>query len=322
MEGLLGSGINAPAEQRDLNYSLGKAYNDLGDYARAMTYYDEANRIAFNESPALMNFDREAFSAFFDQQIAFYTKERLEELAEDGLPSKMPLFIVGMIRSGTSLCEQILSCHSQVRAGGETSFWMNHLYEFVNPETKEFNWSLADELGREFLELTTSTLEGKKHITEKNPGNVVLTGALHSIYPNAKFIHLNRDPVDNLLSVWMTPITTGLPFIHNRANLVFGFLQYRRLVRHWQDVLPADRFQTFQYEDLTSNPVSTIESLLRYLGLDVEQACFSPEKSQRVVRTPSMAQVRRPINEDSQAKWKRYEPWLGEFAELLATETA
>jgi len=145
----------------------------------------------------------------------------------------------------------------------------------------------------------------------------MLGALLHCIYPNAKFVHIRRHAVDNLLSIWMTPIQTGLPFVHNRENLVRAFRDYARLADRLAQVLPGNRFKTFTYEDITSSPVPTIEGMLRFLDLEQDPNCFAPENNPRTVRTPSFYQVRQPINTASQAKWKLYEPWLGPFAELL-----
>jgi tetratricopeptide (TPR) repeat protein len=306
----------------DLNYALGKAYHDLTIYERAIKFYDEANRLAYESSSALRDFNPRVVIDATEHQIAFFTKEKVEALRASGSESADVIFIVGMIRSGTTLAEQILSSHSCVREGGERTFWQDYSYQVTEPRVGRFEPETGAKLKKQYLSLVgLSEVNGanqvRTYFVDKNPGNIMVTAMLHCLFPNAKFIHMKRHPVDNLLSIWMTPITTTLPFVHHREHLVLGYREYRRLARHLEEVLPTYSFHNFQYEKLTSHPRETVPQMLEFLGLEVEEACFSPESNQRSVRTPSVAQVRRGINEDSQARWKKYEPWLGAFADLL-----
>ena len=317
MERAAASGELAARARQDLEYALGKVYHDLGDFEKAMVHYDQANRLAYEASTIAKKFDPVEWAAYTDFLIRFFTKERIGSLVNEGLATGTPLFIVGMIRSGTTLTEQILSRHPKIRDGGEKTFWPDHRSKILDPKSGSFDVAAAKRLGAEFLGILQSSGANAQYVTEKNPSNVMLSALLHCVYPNAKFVHIKRYPVDNLLSIWMTPIQTGLPFVHNRENLVLAFRDYLRLVDHLVEVLPENRFQTFTYEDITSDPVPTIENMLSFLDLESDQNCFSPENNPRTVRTPSFYQVRQPINTASQARWKQYQPWLGPFAELL-----
>jgi tetratricopeptide (TPR) repeat protein len=315
MELLWTSGNHSPSTRREAAFALGKCFDDLGDYGRAMRYYDEANRLAYELSPLSQQFDTAAWRSYGDFQIRFFTKARMAELASNGHESSAPLFIVGMIRSGTTLTEHILSRHSQVRDIGETTFWPDHRGDLLDQNTGWCDKATAYRLAQEYLAMTAGG--EARYFTEKNPANVLILPLIHCVLPNSRFVHVKRNAVDNLLSIWMTPMKTGLPFLHRPEHLVFAYKEYVRLLAHLVEVMPNDRFQTFTYEDLTSDPELTIESMLRYLNLEAEEDCFHPEDNKRTVHTPSVFQVRQPINRRSQERWRRYQPWLGPFSELL-----
>ncbi len=303
----------------NLHYALGKCFDDLKQYQEAMEHFDAANRLCLELYPRRKDFDRAAYSALIDAQIRIFTKDAIEEFIEDGHPSTLPTFVVGMMRSGTTLTEGILDAHSQVIGVGEQSFWPERAIELFHPVDHEihFDYALAMQFAGDYLKVIEPKNDEIRHVVDKNPANIDLVAMLHSIYPNAKFIHTHRNPVDNLLSLWMTPISGNVGYASDKANLVFAYREYQRLVEHLKSAVPEDQFLTIQYEDLTSQPHETIDAMLAFLGLGSEEACYSPEKSSRTVLTPSVLQVRQPIHQGAQNRWKNYEPWLGEFAELL-----
>jgi tetratricopeptide (TPR) repeat protein len=302
---------------RELNFGLGKAYDDLGEYGRAMTFFDEAHRIDSFAYPEAKQFDISHWQAFTDFQIRFFTKDRIREFAAKGLESNLPLFVTGMIRSGTTLTEQILSGHSKIAAGGEKSFWADHRNDIMDATQDKFDFPTALRLGREFLRMLDLQNGNSEHVIEKNPTNFLFATALHSVFPRAKIVHVRRHPVDNVLSIWTTQLTSAVAFASDRRNLVNAYREYRRLVDHLEHVLPDHIFRSFTYEDITSRPKTAVESMLDFLGVEYESGCFAPETNSRTVRTPSLLQVRQPIHTASQARWIKYEPWLGPFAELL-----
>lgn len=309
----------SPIQRIELNYALGKSFDDLKDFGRAIPYFDEANRVCLEFYRPRREYDREAAKAFTDFLIEISTPERLLAMESKGLESDLPLFIVGMMRSGTTLTESILSSHSEVEGVGEQAFWTERAIEFIYTKSGSLRYdnNLVMQFAKDYLKVMEPRYSGTRHVIDKNPANIEMAATLHGVFPNSKIVHLKRNPVDNLLSLWMTPMSANVRYASNRDNLVFTYREYLRLWRHWQDVLPADRFATFRYEDLTSEPDTTIGEMLDFLELEHEEACFSPEKNARSVLTPSVYQVRQPIHKGSQARWKNYEPWLGSFSEML-----
>jgi tetratricopeptide (TPR) repeat protein len=320
MERLYSEAALRPALRQTLAFALGKAFNDLSDYRKAIDFYDEANRLREQMFPESHRFNRSALAASTEFQIRYFTKERILRYRDRALQDPRPIFVIGMIRSGTSLTEQILSGHSQIHAAGELMFWNGHWPEVIHPTRETWRYGRTLELGREYLQILERDSAGRPFTTDKHPMNYQFTAPLHTVFPQAKFVQILRHPVDNLLSIWMTPMTSGIQFVSRRDDLVFLYRQYQRLTRHLEELLPPTQYHAFRYEDITSQPELEIRSLLTYLGLPPEPACFEPENRERTVRTPSAQQVRQPIHPRSQQRWKPYEPWLAEFAELLESE--
>ena len=308
-----------PGLSIELNYALGKSYDDVRDYEKAMHFYDRANEICRELYRDKRAFDPEERRRFNDFVISITTPERLAKLKRQGLDSDMPLFVVGMIRSGTTLTETILSGHSQIAGAGEQGFWTERVIDFIVREGEEMKYDHATvmQFARQYLADLNPGDPTIRYVIDKNPGNIDLAGILHGAFPRAKFVHLKRHPVDNLLSIWMTPLHANARYANDRAHLVFTYKEYLRLAKHWEAVIPCENFQTYRYEDLTREPRATISLMLEFLDLPLEDACFAPEKNKRSVLTPSVYQVRQAIHTGSQQRWKNYQPWLREFAELL-----
>ncbi|MDR3691588.1 MAG: sulfotransferase [Fimbriimonas sp.] len=317
MERLLREESMHAVERQTLHYALGKCYDDLGEFERAMSCFDEANRLRSVFSPNGLRFDRAEWRANIDSQIQFFTAKRIAELSREGLDAPQLLLVMGMIRSGTTLTEQILSSHSQIRDAGEVSFWSEHFSSVFNRDRSRFDPGAASRLGRAYRSTLESGDPSVRRVIDKNPLNVLVAAGLHCILPTAKMLHIRRHPVDTLLSIWMTPMTTGLQFISDREDIVFAYREYARLADHLQEVLPPEQFMTVRYEDITGQPKLTIANMLTFVGLEWEDAVLHPDQNVRTVRTPSVYQVRQPIHTKSQAKWRNYERWLGPFAEFL-----
>jgi sulfotransferase family protein len=158
---------------------------------------------------------------------------------------------------------------------------------------------------------------GKRRVVDKLPGNHALLGLIQGALPQARIIHTRRSPIDSCLSAYATNNFTSVEYGHDRANMVFAYRQYQRLSAHWREILPADRYLEVEYESLVFDPESTTRRMVEFCGLEWDDACLRPQDNAHVVFTPSSWQVRQPIYKSSVGRWKRFEPWLGEFKELL-----
>ncbi len=299
----------------DFLYALGKAYDDLGEYEIALKRFDAANALARKLKFGDMPFDREAFKASIDQTIDAFSKTWFASPTES--QSDLPLFVLGMIRSGTTLVDQILSSHTQVGGAGEQGFWLQNESAIINYSEASIDFQEAKRLAQLYSQLLTSLSPGSKLVIDKNPANVLVAGLLHTLFPNSRIICTRRNAVDTALSIWMTQMQTNAPFVCDRSDIVFAYKEFLRLTNHWKSVLPADRYLEVEYESLIGDPEIHTRNLVAFCGLDWQEACLRPELNSRLIRTPSFWQARQPIYSTSIDRWKRYEQWLGPFEELI-----
>lgn len=306
-----------PTELSALHYGLGKALEDLGEYEGAMRHYDKANTLAFEMKFGEQEFDRADCARHVDRMISELTPEKLSEVAASPTESAVPIVIVGMMRSGTTLLEQILSSHADIRAAGEQRFWAVNWQKAFPPPENAFHPRRAAQLGREYLGTLMTLHPDAPRITDKMPGNYLVAGLIQYALPNARIIHVRRHPVDTCLSIYATFNRSHVEFAHRRENIVFAYKQYQRLMEHWRAILPPDRFMEVDYEAVVSDRVWVMRDVVRFLGLEWDEALLHHEKNVRAVTTPSAWQVRQPIYSTSVERWRKFEPWLGEFCELL-----
>ena len=300
-----------------LHLAIGKAADDLGDYALAMQHFDAAT--AVRQSSA--SFDSAAFSIEVDRLIARCTPEWIARAPELSSSDATPVLIIGMPRSGTTLVEQIISMHPEAGAGDELNFWNErgavwHRSGAAGNEKPFLAKAAADYLG---LLRTISPTAAR--VTDKMPFNFRWAGLIHVAFPRAIIIHCHRAAVDTALSIHQTHFHLGLAFPTGGAELVAYFRCYQRLVNHWRKVLPADRFIEVDYQELTRAPEPVIRRIIAACGLTWRDACLRPESNPRSVRTPSKWQTRQPIYRTSVARWRRYEPWLGPLRALVDDES-
>ncbi len=305
-------GLEASQRLR-LHLAIGKAAEDLGDYALAMRHFDAADAVRRNTAP----FDSAAFSIEIDRLIARCTPELIARAPELGSRTATPVLIIGMPRSGTTLVEQIVSMHPEVGAGDELHFWNErgaawHRSGAAGNETPFLAKAAADYLG-----VLRAIAPRASRVTDKMPFNFLWAGLIHLAFPRAIFIHCRRAAVDTALSIHQTHFHPSLAFPTGGAELVAYFRDYQRLIEHWRSVLPADRFIEVDYEDLTRQPEPAIRRIIAACGLAWHDACLRPECNPRVVKTPSKWQTRQPIYGTSVARWRRYEPWLGPLRALV-----
>ena len=294
-----------------LHLAIGKAADDLGDYALAMTHLDAADGIRRASVP----FSSTAFSNEIERLIARCTPEWIARAPELGNSDVTPVLILGMPRSGTTLVEQIVSMHPEVGAGGELNFWNERGAAWHCAGTTEK--SFIQKAGMDYLDVLRGTASTASRVTDKMPFNFLWAGLIHLAFPRATIIHCRRAAVDTALSIHQTYFHPSLAFPTGGAELVEYFNSYRRLTDHWRSVLPSDRFIEVEYEELTQAPEPAIRRIIAACGLPWHDACLRPETNLRAVKTPSKWQTRQPIYRTSVARWRRYEPWLGPLRALV-----
>jgi tetratricopeptide (TPR) repeat protein len=313
-------GLEATQRQR-VHLAIGKAAEESGDYGLAMQHFDAADAVR----RGCTSFDSAAFSTEVDHLIARCTPEFIARAREVGSSDAMPVFIIGMPRSGTTLVEQMISMHPDVGAGGELQFWTECGPAWLGSGT---DWNQEPPIFSEFLakaaanyvSLLRTIAPKAARVTDKMPFNFLWAGLIHVTFPRATIIHCRRSGIDTALSIHQTHFHPSLEFPTGGAELVAYFRSYRRLMNHWQSVLPPDRFLEVDYEELTRAPEPVIRWIIASCGLAWDDACLHPESNPLPVKTPSKWQTRQPIYRTSVERWRRYEPWLGPLAVLVDDE--
>ncbi len=309
-----------PDESAHLHFALGKAYDNIGEYGSAMAHFDIGNRLMRELRMGIRRFDRDEATAQIDRIIQLFTKPFIEsQLTKMGTakePVPIPIFIAGIMRSGTTLAEQILSCHPMVGGGGEQAFWRPAESNCVNYRKRAVDRDSIKRKALEYCEVLASISPGHPYVTDKNPANRLVYGLIHLAFPVSRIIHMRRNPVDVAISIYTTLIRTGAPFVGDKDDIVFALKEHERLVDHWREVLPEDRLLEVEYEDLVQDRERQTRRIVEFCDLPWDESCLRPEDNLRTVVTPSFWQVRQPVYTASLARWRKYEPWLGPFASL------
>lgn len=304
-------------------YALGKAYEDMSEYAIAFKYFEKANQICGLK-----------FTHLVEDDIGFLEKLRLAMGSEyfeahkgGGHEDDHPIFIVGMPRSGTSLVEQILASHSKVYGAGELGVLAKQINSVFPMTGKQYyagsleKATAADfeKIGSGYMaEIAALEYPSAAHFTDKMPMNFMNIGIIALALPNARIIYCRRDPIDTCLSIYKNYLGTGG---HNYAcdleSLGKYYLSFHALMEHWTEILPG-RIIEIQYEDLVANQETQTRDLLKSCGLSFEEACLEPHKTKRAVSTLSTAQVREPVHGKSVGAWRHYEKQLIPLTNALA----
>ena len=301
------------AQRLRVHLALGKAADDLGDYALAMQHLDAADAVRRGST----SFDSAEFDAQISRLIARCTADLIARAPELGRSEPTPVLIIGMPRSGTTLVEQIVSGHPEVGAAGELNFWNERGAAWHQTGQARIDPSFLDLAATEYLDVLRAIAPQAARVTDKMPFNFLWAGLIHLAFPAATIIHCRRAAIDTALSIHQTHFHPGLAFPTGGDELVAYFRSYRRLMDHWRKVLPPNRLIEVDYEDLTRAPEPVIRRLIASCGLSWHDACLRPEKNPRAVKTPSKWQTRQPIYRSSVERWRRYEPWLGPLRPLV-----
>lgn len=326
-----------------LSFALGKIHDDIGRYDEAWKYYDRGNRMKMQRRLTRMekrkttdsettHSAQDTMDKAIDRAIRFFKHDFFSDASNQHHSNVTPIFIVGMPRSGTTLTEQILSCHPEVAGGGELK-WIERMRRELIAERRRksrkdglansgslYPWLLAsidadrlDVLAKTYLGHLDELRDDESYVTDKMPTNFLHLGLIAKLFPSAIIVHCQRNPMDVLVSCYSQNLSA--PFC-DLELLTEYHAQYRRLMKHWESVLPM-RIHTVDYESLVTNPEPNIRLLLGHIGLPWDARCLEFKKNGRSVHTPSKWQVRQPLYSSSIEKWRRFEPQLAPFAERI-----
>ncbi len=304
--------------RRDLHFSLGKMYADIGEYGNSFSHYARGNDL---RREANGGFDRREFTDRIDTLIAGFDHAFFSR-APRGSDSRKPIFIVGMPRSGTSLTEQILASHPGVYGGGELSFLSDWVQKnFAVQQARECLRNLADEktlrAGAEsYLSRIEAIAADANYVTDKMPANQLNVWAIALLFPNARVIHCRRDARDNCLACFIKNFAKPHNYADDLGDIAFFYREADRLMRHWKAQAPI-AIMDMHYERLVNDTEAAVRALLAFCGLAWNDACLDFHKTERTVHTASRLQVRKKIYTSSIDRWRSYEPFLGPLFEEL-----
>jgi hypothetical protein len=256
--------------------------------------------------------------------MRIFDQATIERLRGGGDSSQLPIFVLGMPRSGTTLTEQIISSHPDVHGAGELPDLMAIAQRDVAGTGAVFPNNIpALDLaglgtwGADYVNGLQRRAPTAKRITDKMPVNFLAIGLIHMMLPNAKIIHVDRNPVDTCLSCFMQLFSSRQDQTYDLAELGRYYVDYARLMEHWRNVLPKGAFLDVQYEDIVADQETQARLMIAFCGLDWNDACIDFHKNKRPVRTASVSQVRQPIYKSSVERWRPYEKFLGPLLDAL-----
>lgn len=303
-----------------LHFALAKALEQQQTYAESFEQLRAGNELRRKQ----FSYSTRETRDFIARQVQVFTRSRLQTWPEHGLAGVRPIFIVGMPRSGTSLVEQILSGHRQVAGGGE----LETSLQIVHSRLPEMTGKSADEalrvlepahlreLGEFYCRQNRALVESAERFTDKLPFNFALIGMLACMFPEAKFVHVHKQPLDACLGCYKQLFTQGQLFSCDLDELGNFYIEYRGIMRHWQEALP-ERIIDLGYERLVAQPADEVAKLLAFLGLPWQDECLNLENNKRIVRTASAGQVRTGIDPSAVNRWRHYAAELQPLAEKL-----
>lgn len=313
----------AADDRIQIEFALGKAYEDVADYSRSYEHYAKgaaATRLRIEYDPATL-------SEGVAKNKALFTPEFLKRRADAGSKARDPIFILGRPRSGSTLIEQILSSHSMIEGTAElpyitmlaakldgregSSYGVTYLETLTNMDNAQLT-----ALGDRYMEDTRIHRKtGRPFFIDKKPGNFPHLGLIHLMLPNAKIVDARRHPAACCLSMFKHYSSKGRIRL---TELGLFYRDYLELMEHFEKVLPG-RVHRVIYENMVADPEKEVRSLLDYLGLPFEESCLRFYENKRTVLTPSSEQVRRPISGEAVDYWKNFEPWLGPLIRSLGS---
>lgn len=319
IEALLQQPGFSKADQIHLHYAAGKICDDSGLYDRAFEHFAQANRLG------RIPFDRRGHAEAIDELVAQFSRDVFAAASTGGSDSQLPVFIVGMPRSGTSLVEQILASHPRVFGGGELSDMKQMAAQLWHMPNSALHCSggrlvpdpaAVAQMADQYLRRRLASCGGASRVTDKMPTNFYYLGLIALMYPRCRVIHCRRDPLDVCLSCYFTNFRDPPAYAFDLEDLGFYYRQYERLMAHWRSVLPLPMLDV-QYEDLVRNQEAVSRRMIDFCGLSWDDRCLEFHKTTRPVQTCSVWQVRQPIYDSAIGRWKHYAKHLDPLIRAL-----
>jgi len=323
LESLAARGDLQSTTRRQVYFTMGRALEHLERFDEAFEAYVKANAAAGQP------FDLRAKTERTDRMITFFSSERVRKLPRANEASELPVFIVGMPRSGSTLIEQIIDAHPEAYGAGELTTF-NEVVTAISagggqrrryPEAVEgLSAAALGRLGKRYLNRVGRLKRGAARVADKNLLNYNHLGLIALLFPQARVIHCRRDALDTALSCFVNDLSpVGFPWAGDLPSIGAYYREYARLMAHWREVSEV-RMLEVEYEELVRDTERVIREIIAFCGLRWDEACARPHESGRAVTTLSYDQVRRPVYRTSVRRHERYARHLGPLREALELE--
>ena len=319
MQKLLSSSLPI-SERISLLYALGDYHDKNKEPAEAFAAYKRANDLKLSQvtpySPA-------AYSEQVSKTIRLYSKEALATVSKTASLSYKPVFVVGMMRSGTSLTEQILASHPKCFGAGELDFWLDIFKqkpEWILEELPED--AAIQAIASRFTRFMDSRASEAERFVDKTTFNLMYLGLIHKVFPNAKIICMRRNPIDTCLSCYFKNFINGASFAMDLDSLAHFYREHLRLIEHWRAALPQENFMELSYEGLIEDQEASSRRLIEFVGLPWDERVLKFHKTERVVRTASTLQVREKLYSSAIGRWRPYREFISPLLALEQSSSA
>ncbi len=308
-----------PQKAVAFHFAMGECFEQLKDYDAAFHHF----RTGAGLKRKLIDYDSDDLDRLTNTLIETFDARMINRLRVCANDSARPIFVVGMPRSGTTMTESILNAHSSVFGAGELND-LQHQFGKVGDQQTEVPETIAAlsdaDLKRRadnYVDVLRLLAPEAPYVVDKMPANFQLVGLIHGILPNAKIIHVARNPFDTCLSCYTRLFERSQLHSYDLVELGRYFNNYVRIMNHWRRTLPSDAFITVHYEHLVDDLEHESRRMIDHCGLEWDDACLSFHKSKRRVRTASVQQVRKPLYNSSKAKWRKYEQQLQPLIDII-----
>jgi tetratricopeptide (TPR) repeat protein len=309
----IATGAIHPLEEANLRFAMGKYCDDVNDFARAFQNFKRGNELL---KAAAADYDRKERSHLIDQLIRVYSREAISNIGAAGSSSVKPVFVVGMPRSGTSLAEQIIASHPAAYGTGELDFWNSPTLKEAGITRGTLSETVRPKVAEDYLRILEGFSKSASRIVNKAPVNSDYLGLIYSVFPNARVIYMQRDPIDTCLSCYFQQFLTGINFAFELSDLVHYYREHQRIMAHWRAVLPPGFILDVPYEELVADQENWSRKMLDFIGLEWDERVLEFHTNKRQVTTASAWQVRQKIYQSSVARWHNYEKFIGPLKSL------
>ncbi|MGH7122313.1 MAG: tetratricopeptide repeat-containing sulfotransferase family protein, partial [Acetobacteraceae bacterium] len=310
-----------PLDEANLRFAIGKYYDDVGDFGSAFRNYRRGNELL---KAAAEPYDRSRRVSFVDDMLNVYTQDALSSIKLGASESERPVFVVGMMRSGTSLVEQIISSHPRATGAGELDFWNKTVWKHEDALRRELpGESRSKTWAQDYLRTLGIYSQDSVRVVDKSTLNSDHLGVIHSTFPRARFLYIRRNPIDTCLSCYFSyfqQFASTLNFTMDLSDLAHYYREHRRVIDHWRSVLPHRTFLEVPYAELVADPEIWTRRILAFLELPWDRGCLDFNQNRRRVLTASSWQVRQKVYATSVGRWRNYEKHIGPLRDLATLD--